>query len=208
MKRVAIFASGAGSNALNLLATASELKNVQIPLVVVDQQTSPLIEKLAQEYPEVEVAVITPPPMKDQKSRREVHETEILEKLKKHSIDWCFLAGYLRLVGPTLLRAFSESKTHSRILNLHPSLLPKFPGLNAFEQAFNANEKVSGVTIHFVDEGLDTGPILLQRSFEREKKDSLETFIVKGKALEWAIYSEALNLLDRDGTLTPRGKKE
>ena len=196
MIRIAIFASGAGSNALNLLQTAKSLQNVTVSLVVVDQQTSPLLDQVSREFPETEVALITPPPMKDQKARREVHETEILSHLKKHQIDWCFLAGYMRLVGPTLLKAFKTEKGHSRIINIHPSLLPKYPGLNAYEQAFRANEKESGVTIHFVDEGVDTGPIVKQARFARGKRDSLEDFIERGKKLEWALYSEVLSTLN------------
>lgn len=203
MIRVAVFASGAGSNAINLLKTANGLEGLQIPLLIVDQQTSPLLERVPEEFPNTEVALITPPPMKDARSRREVHETEVLATLKAHSIDWCFLAGYMRLVGPTLLRAFRQENGISKIVNIHPSLLPKYPGLNAYEQAFQAGEKISGITIHFVDEGMDTGPVIQQKSFPREKRDELEKFIERGKQIEWTLYSEVLTRLSREGTLRP-----
>ena len=207
MIRVAVFASGTGSNAINLLETAKRLGNLEIPLVIIDQQTSPLLDKIRSEYPDVEAALIQPPPMKDVKARREVHETEILQVLKQFKIDWCFLAGYMRLVGPTLLRAFREPEGHARILNIHPSLLPKYPGINGYEQAFEASDKIAGITIHFVDSGMDTGPILKQATFQREKKDTLESFIERGKKLEWATYSEVLTRLNDVGTLSLEKKK-
>ncbi len=207
MIRVAVFASGAGSNAINLLETAKRLGDVRIPVVIIDQQTSPLLERIRSEYPDVETALVPIPPMKDVKARREVHETEILDVLKIFQIDWCFLAGYMRMVGPTLLKAFQEPNGTSRIVNIHPSLLPKYPGLDGYEQAFRADDAVSGVTIHFVDAGMDTGPVIKQVSFKREKKDTLETFIERGKTVEWKIYSEVLTLLNDQRTLSAEKKR-
>jgi len=188
---VAIFASGAGSNALNLLRTARSLKNLWIPLVIVDQKSSSLPESIAKEFPEVKVSLIEAP----SKIRAE-HEKLILSELKEYSIEWCFLAGYMRLLGPILLGAFK-----SRIVNIHPSLLPKYPGLHAYEQAFAAGDSISGVTIHYVDEGLDTGPIIVQSHFERHEGDRLEDFIRRGKVLEWLLYSNVLTQLNDQGSL-------
>lgn len=200
MIRVAILASGTGTNAMKLLEQAQALKNLVIPLVIVDQPSSLLLETMKKEYPEVKIHLVEAPGIKDPVSRRELHEKDILFLLKTHQIDWCFLAGYMRLVGPTLLNAF-QGNVHSRIVNVHPSLLPHYPGLNAYEQAFQADEPISGVTIHFVDEGLDSGPLIVQQSFERFKGDRLEDFIARGKNLEWKLYPEVLKRLNDEGNL-------
>jgi phosphoribosylglycinamide formyltransferase-1 len=200
MIRVAILASGTGTNAMKLLHQAKSLKNIVIPLVLVDQPDSKLLETVKKEFPEVQIHLVEAPGIKDPATRREQHEKDILFLLKTHQIDWCFLAGYMRLIGPVLLNAF-QGNVHSKIVNIHPSLLPHYPGLNAYEQAFHANESISGVTIHFVDEGLDTGPIIIQQSFERFKGDQLEDFISRGKALEWILYPEILKKLNDEGQL-------
>jgi phosphoribosylglycinamide formyltransferase-1 len=106
----------------------------------------------------------------------------------------------MRIIGPTLLETYSKNGK-SRIVNIHPSLLPAYPGLHAYESAYQANEKKSGVTIHRVDAGVDTGPILLQQSFERAPTDSLSDFMDKGKALEWKMYAQVLKKLDEQGDL-------
>ncbi len=90
---------------------------------------------------------------------KEEFETEIAEELRKRDVELLVLAGYMRLIGPTLLRAFP-----GRIVNIHPSLLPSFPGKDAIGQAIRAGVKVTGVTVHFVDEGMDTGPIIAQEA--------------------------------------------
>ena len=90
---------------------------------------------------------------------KEAFEKEILKKLEEYEIDYVILAGYMRLIGPTLLEAYG-----GRIINIHPSLLPSFPGKDAVGQALEAGVKVTGVTIHYVDAGMDTGPIIAQEA--------------------------------------------
>jgi phosphoribosylglycinamide formyltransferase-1 len=198
--RLALFASGGGTNALNLLKTAKDLKNLSFDLLMVDQKSSPLPALVAKEYPHVLVAVIPSPEAEDAKQRKIQHEQQILSILEECKIDWIFLAGYMRIIGPTLLSAFT---THgkSRVVNIHPSLLPAYPGLHAYERAFQANEDMSGVTIHLVDSGVDTGPILFQESFERKETEDLVQFIERGKSLEWQLYAKALKQLDERGEL-------
>ena len=192
MIRVAILASGTGTNAMKLLQHAQTLDHLMIPLVIVNKRASPLLDLVKKEFPLVSVRLVEAP--------KEIYENEVLSILQSHQIDWCFLAGYMKLVGPTLLNAFHGEK-RSRIVNIHPSLLPAYPGLHAYEQAFQANEKISGVTIHFVDAGLDTGPMIAQRSFERGKNDSLDDFITRGKNIEWKLYPEILKKLNDEGSL-------
>src|SRR5699024_7834703 len=92
-------------------------------------------------------------------SGKESYEQDILTHLREKKITWIFLAGYMRLIGPTLRQPFS-----GKIVNIHPSLLPDFPGLNAIQQALEAGVRKTGVTIHFVDEGMDTGPVIAQQT--------------------------------------------
>ena len=200
MIRVAVLASGTGSNAMKLLHHAKNLTQLCIPLVIVDQKSSLLLETVKNEFPEVSVQLIEVPQHKNSAERKIIHENEMLAILKEYKIDWCFLAGYMRLIGPTILQAFDDGKKH-KIVNIHPSLLPKYPGLHAYEQAYESNEKVSGITIHFVDEGLDTGPIIAQETFERGSQDSLEEFILRGKQLEWKLYPNILSQLNDKGDL-------
>ncbi len=207
MIRVAIFASGTGTNALNLLRTAKNLKQLQIPLVIIDQTKSTLPDVLKKEFPEVTVAIVLAPKIQDVEERRRQHEKEIVALLTQHQIDWCFLAGYMRLLGPTLLSAFKEG-TQSRIVNIHPSLLPLYPGTQAYEKVFEANDPKSGVTIHFVDEGMDTGPIIVQEVFERKLDETFEQFKERGLKLEWQTYAAILKRLHDEQTLKPRSESE
>ena len=201
--RCALFASGAGSNALNLLEVSKTLPNLSFALVTVDQALSPLPDRVRELHPGIPVELIAAPKESDLKKRRALHEAEILKALRAHQIEWIFLAGYMRIIGETLLDEYSADGK-SRIVNIHPSLLPAYPGLHAYESAFNANDKVGGVTIHLVDAGTDTGPVLAQKSFEREPSDTLESFMNRGKALEWKLYADILKQLNDTGTLQPK----
>src|SRR5699024_5769734 len=116
------------------------------------------------------------------------YEKEIITKLKRANVEWIVLSGYMRIVGATLL---SEYEGH--IINVHPSLLPSFPGKDAVGQALEAGVKVSGVTIHFVDEGVDTGPIIAQEPvsvFSNDTGDSLQKRI---QQVEHVLYTRIIN---------------
>jgi phosphoribosylglycinamide formyltransferase 1 len=198
MKQLAIFASGAGSNALNLLKHAQGLAGLKISCIMVDTATSRLPEQLASQYPALPVLRMLPDMSIAPAQRKLEFEKRMLQVLREHHIDWILLAGYMRLIGPTLLQQFPQ-----RIINIHPSLLPQYPGLNAYERAYADGVTTSGVTIHLVDAGLDSGPVILQRSFSRLPGDTLEQFIQKGKALEWELYPEILNRLNNAAELLP-----
>jgi phosphoribosylglycinamide formyltransferase-1 len=193
--RCALFASGAGSNALNLLTVAKSLPAISFELVIVDQEASPLPKRVRELYPNLAVEIILAPNEKNLVRRRALHEAEILKALRAKKIEWIFLAGYMRIIGETLLDAYS-SQGNSRIVNIHPSLLPAYPGLHAYERAFAAQDKNGGVTVHLVDVGVDTGPILAQESFPRETDDSLFDFTERGKAIEWKLYADVLRQLN------------
>src|SRR5206468_3411391 len=121
---------------------------------------------------------------------REEHEREIILTLKEHAVDLVCLAGYMRLLSPSFINAF-----RNRILNIHPSLLPAFPGLDAQRQAIEHGVKFSGCTVHFVDETLDGGPIVTQRVVPVLDSDTPETLAARILVEEHKAYPEALALV-------------
>jgi len=122
--------------------------------------------------------------------KREDHEREVIAILKEHRVDLICLAGYMRLLSPEFIQAFPM-----RILNIHPSLLPSFPGLDAQRQAINHGVKVSGCTVHFVDQTLDGGPILVQKSVPVMDDDSEATLAARILEQEHVLYTEAVKLV-------------
>jgi phosphoribosylglycinamide formyltransferase-1 len=132
---------------------------------------------------------------------RDAFDTMVLEELKVNRVDLVCLAGYLRILTPPFIRAFA-----GRILNIHPSLLPSFPGLHAQQQALEHGVKVSGCTVHFVDEGLDSGPIISQAVVPVISKDTVETLSARILKKEHQIYSEAIALV-LDGRYRIEGRR-
>ena len=118
---------------------------------------------------------------------REEHERELISVLREHQVDLVCLAGYMRLLSPCFVEAFRK-----RILNIHPSLLPAFPGLDAQRQALAHGVKVSGCTVHFVDETLDGGPIIAQRAVPVMEDDTVETLSARILEQEHQLYPEAV----------------
>jgi phosphoribosylglycinamide formyltransferase 1 len=152
--RTAVFASGTGTNfqALIEYQQANPAWPVEIVLLVSDKPECQAVERARQADVPVFAQKFAAYPDKV------AFETEILHKLKEYKVEWLVLAGYMRLIGPTLLEAFP-----GRIVNIHPSLLPLFPGRTAVKDALAAGVDRTGVTVHFVDEGMDTGPVIAQR---------------------------------------------
>jgi phosphoribosylglycinamide formyltransferase-1 len=110
-------------------------------------------------------------------------------------MDFLVLAGYMRILSESFLRAYKDPRGFYRIVNIHPSLLPSFPGKSAYEDAFNYGVKVSGITIHLVDEKVDHGYILAQEAFPRFDDDTLATFKARGLAVEHKLFPEVLQTL-------------
>jgi phosphoribosylglycinamide formyltransferase-1 len=124
---------------------------------------------------------------------REEHDRRMFAELERRSVDFVCLAGYMRLLSPFFIRSYPE-----RILNIHPSLLPSFPGLNAQRQALDYGVKISGCTVHFVDEELDHGPIVLQRTVPVFPDDTEEAISARILAEEHLAYPEAVRLVASD----------
>jgi len=182
MKKIAVFASGNGSNFQSIVDHMKEGKlNALLAILVCDKPGAKVIERAKNAG--IPSFVFNP---KDYQKKSDF-EKEILNQLKKHEIDLVVLAGYMRLIGPTLLTDYE-----GKIINIHPSLLPSFPGKNAIEQALEAGVKITGVTIHYVDEGMDTGPIIAQRAVEISEEDNAETLAKKIHEVEHTFYPEVI----------------
>ena len=194
-KQVAIFVSGSGTNMENIAkrVKAGEI-NCEIALIVCDNPNAFALERALRLG--LESFVIE---RKNFKSGIEF-DAKMVEKLKEKRVDFILLAGFMRILGPEFVRTWQ-----GRILNIHPSLLPKYPGAHAIKDAFEAKEREAGVTVHFVDEGVDSGPIILQRRVPIESNDTLETFEARVHETEYELYPEAVKLflsgkLKVDGT--------
>lgn len=130
---------------------------------------------------------------------REAHEDLLLKQLATYEVDYVVLAGYMRILTSHFLRNFRDPAGYFRVINIHPSILPAFPGANAYEEAFAYGVRLSGITVHLVDEQVDHGPIIAQESFERLDSDSLETFKSRGLAVEHRLYPAVLQRVALNG---------
>ena len=198
MKNIALMASGTGTNALNLIDAAKSYMNVRVACLIVDTLNSPLPDLVREKYPMLPVHRILPMGGLKGQARKSDHEKRVLETLTSHEVSYICLAGYMRILGPLLLDTF-----RNRIVNIHPSLLPLYPGMDSYKRAFEDGVSESGVTVHIVDAGVDTGPVLLQEKFPRLESDTLADFIQRGKELEWKLYPLMLKKLNESATLLP-----
>lgn len=179
--RIAIFASGNGSNFEALArATAEGAVNAETVLCITDRPGAYVVERAKKLG--IQAAEFCP---KNYDSKAD-YEKAVLETLRAHNVDFICLAGYMRLIGNVLLEAY-----RNRMINIHPSLLPAFKGAHAIQDAFEYGVKVTGVTVHYVDETLDGGKIIAQIPVETDG-DSLETLESKIHACEHILFPKAL----------------
>lgn len=185
MKSLGILLSGRGSNFVAIADSieAGRIPDARIAVVVSNRADAPGIA-IARERG-FETLVI---PSKG-KARAE-HDREVVAVLQQHQVDLICLAGYMRLLSPWFVQQFPR-----RILNIHPSLLPAFPGLEAQEQAFAYGVKVSGCTVHFVDEELDHGPIIVQKTVQVLDTDNERSLGARILEQEHIAYTEAINIV-------------
>src|SRR5579862_3489180 len=185
MKSLGILLSGRGSNFVAIADSidAGRIPNARISVVISNKPDAPGIATARQRGL---TAVVVPSKGK----AREEHDCEVVAVLKQNGVDLVCLAGYMRLLSPWFVQQFPQ-----RILNIHPSLLPAFPGLEAQEQAFAYGVKVSGCTVHFVDEELDHGPIIVQRAVSVLDTDSERTLAARILEQEHVAYTEAINIV-------------
>ena len=196
MLKIGVLASGRGSNFQSIInAVNSGRLKIGIAVLVTDNASAFCIERAKKHG----IPHIIMDPRKY--SSREVYFSEISDILKSKSVGLVVLAGFMRIVGKPLIDAFPN-----RILNIHPALLPSFPGLNGQMQALEYQVKISGCTVHFVDEGMDTGPIIIQAAVPVSQDDTEETLADRILSLEHQIYPEAIRLFS-EGKITVEGRR-
>jgi phosphoribosylglycinamide formyltransferase 1 len=181
---IGVLISGRGSNLQALIdAARGGALGGEIAVVVSNVETAPGLDRARHAG--------IPAFFRDHRGRRrEDYDRDLEAILKEHHVDLVCLAGYMRLLSPSFLRAFA-----GRVVNVHPSLLPAFPGLDAQRQAWGHGVKVSGATVHLVDEALDDGPIVLQEAVGVEDGDTPESLAARILEAEHRIYPKAVRLL-------------
>jgi len=195
--RIGVLVSGRGSN---LQAVIDNIEHRQlaaeIAVVICDQADAYSLERARKHnIPAVHISA------KGYQGKRDEYDALLVQELQKRSVELVCLAGFMRIITPTLLRAYPN-----RVLNIHPSLLPAFPGLHVQQAAIEHGVKFSGCTVHFVDEGMDTGPIIIQAVvpiLDSDTEDSLSERILRQ---EHTIYSRAIQLY-AEGRLKIEGRR-
>ena len=184
MKNIAVLISGSGTNLQSIIdKSESGTLPVLITCVISDKEKAYGLERSRKHG--------IPAYFVDRKlySLREEHEEAIIGILNKHDVELVVLAGYMRLLTSHII-----SRYRNRIINIHPALLPSFPGTDGYGDAWRYGVKVSGCTVHFVDEGCDTGPIIIQAANLIEESDTFESFRERGLAIEHRVLPEAIQL--------------
>ena len=173
-----VFISGKGTNLRRLILNSNNYNfPIKIKLVVCNNKNAEGL-KLAKKW-SIPSLILN--------KKQSLSENKILIRLKEYKIDLILLAGYMRILSKRFIRSFGKS-----IINIHPSLLPKFKGLNTFERVLKKRERKSGCTVHFVNEKLDAGKIILKKFFYLDKKDNVASIKKKTQNLEYNAFSEAI----------------
>jgi len=185
--RVGVLASGAGTNLQAILDRVHGRGGIEVVAVASDQPTAPALERARA------AGVATRVFPRAEHPTREARDTAIADWLSERGVELVVLAGYMQLLTPAFLGRFERS-----VINVHPALLPAFPGLRAIEQAVEHGVKVFGVTVHFVDEGVDTGPIILQRAIDLPAATEAKAVRAALRPIEHELLCEAVRLIARD----------
>ncbi len=180
--KIGILISGRGSNMTAIIEAvqSGQIPNSEVAVVVSDKAVAEGLQKAKERN--VETLIV-----ERSNRKRAEHDAEIVAELRKRNVELVCLAGYMRLLSPEFIRAFSD-----KILNIHPSLLPSFKGLDAQKQAFEYGVKFSGCTVHFVDESLDGGAIIRQKVVEVRDEDTAESLAARILECEHGLYIEAI----------------
>jgi phosphoribosylglycinamide formyltransferase-1 len=193
---IGVLVSGRGSNLQAILAACARPGYpAHVAVVISDRERAPALERAR--VAGVETLWINPKDFAD----RESFDAELVQELAARGVGLMCHAGFMRILSPVYVRAFA-----GRALNIHPSLLPAFPGLHAQRQALDHGVKVAGATVHFVDEGMDSGPIVLQATVPVEPNDTEETLSARILVQEHRLYPEAIGLFAQ-GRLRIEGRR-
>ncbi len=193
---IAVFASGRGTN-FGAIIKATKLGKIKanLSLLVCDNPKAGAIARAKRAG--IKVALVK----REDFTNKKDFEAKIIEHLEENKIDLIVLAGFMRLLTPEFVGRYT-----GRILNIHPALLPSFKGTEAIKDAFDYGVKVTGVTVHFVDEKMDHGPIILQKAVEIQEDDTLESLEKKMHKIEHRLYPEVIRLY-AEGKLKVEGRK-
>ncbi|MGD0725272.1 MAG: phosphoribosylglycinamide formyltransferase [Spirochaetia bacterium] len=195
MARLAVFASGRGSNFIAIAGALAMAKRHAIEFVLCDVKGAPVLDRAQ----ELGIPVV---PVSYRGVTREAVEKKIVRHLERRRVDLVALAGYMKLLTPWFIHAFKGP-----VINLHPSLLPKYPGAHAIEESYRSGDKELGISVMRIDEGVDTGPVLLQKSFVRTGAESLEEIEAGIHKLEHEWFPRVLiGLLDDIDSRTTPGR--
>ena len=198
--RVAVLASGRGSNLQAIIdAVEAGSLHVQLVAVVSNKRDAQALERARRHR--IHDVFVDPKPFTGQPDSREAYDRALLEVLHKHEVELVLLAGYMKIVTPVLIQAFEN-----RIMNIHPSLLPSFPGLEVQKKALEHGVKLAGCTVHFVTAGVDEGPIIIQAAVPVLENDTPETLAARILVEEHRIYPRAVQLF-AEGRLRVEGRR-
>ena len=196
MLKIAVFASGRGSNFQSIIdSIKSGDVAAEVKLLISDNQEAGALKRA--EHEEIENVFINPAHFETKAD----YEEELIGLLKGAGVELVVLAGYMRILSPLFVKEFKN-----QIINIHPSLLPAFKGLDAQKQAVDYGVKYSGCTVHFVDQGMDTGPIIKQAVVEVKENDSADDLAARILKEEHRIYPEAVQLI-AEGRVKIEGRK-
>jgi phosphoribosylglycinamide formyltransferase 1 len=198
--RVAVLASGRGSN-LQAIIDAMEAGTVQAKIVAVisNKKDAPALERARRHG--LSTLFVDPKPYANRPDSREAYDLALLDVLRRHDVELVLLAGYMKIVTTVLVEAFTN-----RMMNIHPSLLPSFPGLDVQKKAIEWGCKLAGCTVHFVTEGVDEGPIILQAAVPILDNDTSDTLAARLLDQEHKIYPRAVQLF-AEGRLRVEGRR-
>lgn len=198
--RLGVLASGRGSNLQAIIdAVEAGALRAEIALVLSNKSDAVALERARRH--KVEAVFLDPRPFKERPDAREAYDRAILEVLRGRDVELVVLAGYMKIVTSVLIGAYEN-----RMMNIHPSLLPSFPGLDVQKKALEWGVKLAGCTVHFVTEGVDEGPIIIQAAVPVRDDDTTETLSARILAEEHKIYPRAIRLY-AEGRLRVEGRR-
>lgn len=185
MKNIAVFASGRGTN-FNAIAQAVKRGNlkVNLALLVCDNPNAPVLDKAKS------LGIKTCLVKREDFGSKKDFEKAVIRDLKKNKISLVVMAGFMRMLSPYFVKTYKN-----RIINIHPALLPSFKGARGIKDAFDYGVKVTGVTVHFVDEEMDHGPVILQKEVVIKESDSLGSLEERVHKIEHSLYPQAIGLI-------------
>ena len=201
LQNLGILISGRGSNMESILKAIKKQRIPINPSIVISNKPNAKGLKIAEKLG-VKTLIID---SKDYKNKRTLYDKMVIKELEKNGVTprngLVCLAGFMRIISPYFIKKYKN-----RIMNIHPALLPAFPGLNAQKQAIDFGAKISGCTIHFVDDGVDTGPVVLQEAIRINKNDTEKTLSAKILSIEHKIYPKAVSLFAKN-KIVVKGRK-